>query len=62
MINGNDVKMTDIIEKPTPPNSNECCESGVCNPCVWDRYYAELQQWRIQQSELKAHKNMDINQ
>ncbi|WP_185967995.1 oxidoreductase-like domain-containing protein [Thalassotalea sp. PS06] len=42
------------LEKPTPPGDGECCESGVCDPCVWDFYYKELQQWRIKQSELNA--------
>lgn len=54
--------MTDVMEKPTPPNNNECCESGVCNPCVWDHYYAELQKWRIQQSDLKEKENIITNQ
>ncbi|WP_371186954.1 oxidoreductase-like domain-containing protein [Thalassotalea maritima] len=43
----------DVIEKPLPPGDGECCESGSCNPCVWDFYYSELQKWRIQQAELK---------
>ncbi|TRX53140.1 oxidoreductase-like domain-containing protein [Thalassomonas sp. M1454] len=46
--------MTELLEKPTQPGNGECCESGACNPCVWDHYYAELQKWRIQQSEIKA--------
>ncbi len=45
--------MSEPIEKPLPPGDNECCESGACNPCVWDRYYAELQDWRMKQHELK---------
>ncbi|WP_169303142.1 oxidoreductase-like domain-containing protein [Thalassotalea mangrovi] len=45
---------TTQLEKPQPPAEGECCESGVCDPCVWDFYYKELQQWRIQQSELQA--------
>lgn len=44
-------------EKPTPPGDSECCESG-CTPCVWDRYYEELQEWQKEQasdqSEEKA--------
>jgi cytochrome-b5 reductase len=40
-------------EKPQPPASNECCESG-CDPCVWDIYRAALQQWeRITQHQEK---------
>ena len=45
--------MTEIIEKPQPPGDGECCESGSCNPCVWDFYYAEMQKWRLQQVKLK---------
>lgn len=45
--------MTKLLEKPIPPNDNECCGSGSCNPCVWDHYYAELQKWRIEQAKLK---------
>ncbi|NMP17160.1 oxidoreductase-like domain-containing protein [Thalassotalea sp. Y01] len=48
-----------IVEKPYPPADGECCESGACNPCVWDRYYAELQQWRVQQAELKTQQQAD---
>jgi len=44
--------MTKILEKPTPPADGECCDSA-CDPCVWDHYYADLKQWRIQQAELK---------
>jgi hypothetical protein len=45
--------MTDnkLLEKPQPPADEECCGSGVCDPCVWDRYYAELQQWRLAQAQ-----------
>lgn len=54
--------MTDLLEKPFPPADGECCESGSCMPCVWDNYYAELQKWRIQQSELKAkEKEADVD-
>ncbi|MDG1732265.1 MAG: oxidoreductase-like domain-containing protein [Thalassotalea sp.] len=48
--------MTELLEKPYPPAQGECCESGSCNPCVWDHYYAELQKWRIQQAKLKEKK------
>lgn len=44
--------LDNLIEKPLPPANGECCESGVCNPCVWDYYYAEMQKWRIQQAKL----------
>ncbi|TLU67077.1 hypothetical protein FE810_01970 [Thalassotalea litorea] len=43
-----------LQDKPQPPGDGECCESGVCDPCVWDFYYKKLQQWRIQQSERQA--------
>lgn len=48
--------MSGLDEKPLPPGENECCESGACSPCVWDRYYGELRAWRIRQSELKAQR------
>lgn len=48
--------VTELLEKPYPPAQGECCESGSCNPCVWDHYYAELQKWRIQQAKLKEKK------
>jgi hypothetical protein len=45
--------MTDLLEKPTAPEDDDCCGGGACNPCVWDRYYTELQKWRIEKSKLK---------
>lgn len=45
--------MKKTLEKPQAPLDEECCESGVCNPCVWDRYYAKLKKWRLQQVEIK---------
>jgi len=33
------------LEKPLPPGASECCEGG-CSPCVWDRYYEELNEWQ----------------
>jgi len=42
-----------MTEKPTPPGNNECCESG-CNPCVWDLYYEELQEWKDAQATTTA--------
>ncbi|SET70806.1 oxidoreductase-like domain-containing protein [Thalassotalea agarivorans] len=41
-----------VLEKPFPPADGECCESGSCQPCVWDNYYTELQKWRIEQAKL----------
>ncbi len=48
--------MSNLTEQPTPPAASECCEIGSCNPCVWGTYTAEMQKWRIQQSELKTDK------
>lgn len=50
------------LEKPCPPADDDCCGGGACNPCVWDHYYAELQKWRIRQSELKAQSEIDASQ
>lgn len=36
--------MADNNDKPTPPETWECCGGG-CSPCVWDRYYDELHHW-----------------
>lgn len=44
--------MSELLEKPTPPADGSCCESA-CSPCVWDFYYAELNEWRLQQVELQ---------
>lgn len=41
------------MDKPTPPQDGECCESE-CSPCVWDRYYEELAAWRRAQAERHA--------
>ena len=45
--------MSELIKKPTPPADDDCCGGGACNPCVWDNYYAKLQQWRIEQAKIK---------
>jgi len=40
-------------DPPTPPErpgDSECCQSG-CSPCVFDFYYEELEEYRV---ELKA--------
>lgn len=52
--------MSNITEKPQPPADGECCDSA-CNPCVWDRYYAELKKWRLKQVELNAKQNTTSN-
>ncbi|NRB42093.1 MAG: hypothetical protein HRU20_27085 [Pseudomonadales bacterium] len=36
--------MSDSNDKPTPPETWECCGGG-CSPCVWDRHYDELHSW-----------------
>ncbi len=40
-----------ILVKPEPPESNECCGSGSCCPCVWDYYREQLAIWQHQQAE-----------
>lgn len=45
--------MTKLIEKPKQPKGAECCESGRCQPCVWDVYHESMRNWRIQQTEIK---------
>jgi hypothetical protein len=32
-------------EPPVPPGDDECCHNG-CDPCVFDRYAAALEQYR----------------
>jgi|GEM_PF-5845321 len=39
--------------KPVEPELHECC-AGNCSPCVWDTYYAELHQWRLDNGEPSA--------
>lgn len=45
--------MSQIDERPTPPEDYECCQSE-CSPCVWDRYYEELNDWNARQQAAKA--------
>ena len=45
--------MTEPTDKPIAPADDDCCGGGACNPCVWDRYYAELQKWRIAEAKRK---------
>lgn len=47
-----------MSEKPTPPASSECCESG-CDPCVWDIYFDELQEWK--DAQASAEETPEIN-
>jgi hypothetical protein len=42
-------KVKKILVKPEPPESNECCGSGSCCPCVWDYYREQLALWQQQQ-------------
>ena len=42
-------KTKKILVKPEPPESNECCGSGSCCPCVWDYYREQLAIWQQQQ-------------
>ncbi len=37
-------------DKPTPPEIWDCCGGG-CSPCVWDTYYAALEEWQQAQGE-----------
>lgn len=48
-----------LLEKPEPPESNECCGSGSCCPCVWDYYRDQMKLWRAQQAELAAADSTD---
>jgi len=51
--------MDNLLDKPIQPADDDCCGGGACNPCVWDRYYAQLQQWRIQQNERRLQAEKD---
>lgn len=41
-----------MLEKPTPPEDYECCESE-CSPCVWDLYYDDMREWQAEQTAIK---------
>jgi len=45
--------MSNSNKKPVAPADDDCCGGGACNPCVWDGYYAELQEWRIVEAKRK---------
>lgn len=45
--------MQTSLEQPIPPGDYDCCESG-CEPCVWDVYRDEMNQWRAAEAERKA--------
>jgi hypothetical protein len=53
--------MSELIEKPIAPADDDCCGGGACNPCVWDRYYAELQKWRIKEAKIREQAEADKN-
>jgi hypothetical protein len=38
---------------PERPDNDECCHSG-CNPCVFDLYQEELEQYRARLKEWEA--------
>ena len=39
------------MDKPEKPAPNECCGGGSCCPCVWDDYFAKLEQWQEHQKQ-----------
>ncbi|MEH6625440.1 MAG: oxidoreductase-like domain-containing protein [Motiliproteus sp.] len=51
--------MTDNTQKPQPPAANECCGGGSCCPCVWDRYYDQLNTWQQQQGIEPTPKQLE---
>jgi hypothetical protein len=38
---------------PEPPGDDECCRSG-CDPCIFDYYQQELQQYREELAAWEA--------
>jgi hypothetical protein len=42
------IKLRMPTEEPVAPDSNECCGSGSCCPCVWDYYRAQQKAWQQQ--------------
>lgn len=53
--------MKPLLEKPSPPQEGACCESGSCQPCVWDHYYELMRKWRIQQAKIKEKEEKSIS-
>jgi len=53
--------MSEQVEKPIPPADDDCCGGGACTPCVWDAYFAKMQEWREQQAKLKGQENLLSN-
>lgn len=50
-----------ILVKPEPPESNECCGSGSCSPCVWDYYREQLALWQQQQTLIAEAANSEAD-
>lgn len=50
-----------ILVKPEPPESNECCGSGSCCPCVWDYYREQLALWQQQQAPVDCSANIEAD-
>lgn len=46
-----------LATKPVPPADDDCCGGGACAPCVWDQYYADLEQWQKQQAKSSTTAN-----
>ncbi|MCW3481153.1 oxidoreductase-like domain-containing protein [Neisseriaceae bacterium JH1-16] len=40
-------------EAPEPPADGACCDSG-CDPCVWDIYREQMDDYRAQLAAWKA--------
>ncbi|MDG1751997.1 MAG: oxidoreductase-like domain-containing protein [Thalassotalea sp.] len=47
-----------LTTKPLPPADDDCCGGGSCAPCVWDQYYADLDQWHIQHTDTQKEKTI----
>ncbi len=50
-----------ILVKPEPPESNECCGSGSCCPCVWDYYREQLALWQQQQTLIAEAASNEVD-
>jgi hypothetical protein len=48
-----------LTNKPIAPADDDCCGGGACAPCVWDQYYADLDQWNTQQAKTHKEKSLD---
>lgn len=54
-------KAKKILVKPEPPESNECCGSGSCCPCVWDYYREQLALWQQQQTLITEAASSEVD-